>query len=359
MVAGSTERPGVWSNGAPAMRAITQRIQVATALLLLIVLSGTAVIHAMGEGRWTWFQSLFHVVITLSTVGYGELPGMEAMTQARIFTMLLIVMGTGSVVYFASVLTALVVEGELRDLFQRNRMRKAIDGMSGHVIVCGAGRTGSQVINELRLTQTPFVAVDQSEEGLRALHREHGDLLYMVGDAAEDATLRAAGIERAFGLVASLATDPENLYITLSARGLNPALRIIAKAVEAGAEPKLTRAGADKVVSTNRIGGMRLASEMIRPNVTEFLDIMLRDPKHVLRVEEATVAPGSRVAHRSLGEAALRRICDVLVVAVRAEDGTYRFNPGAEETLTPGSTLIVLGERGEVAKLRAAVLPPG
>jgi voltage-gated potassium channel len=341
------------------MGEIARRIKVATVLLLLTVVSGTAVIHTMGGGRWTWFQSLFHVVITLSTVGFGELPGMEAMNRARAFTMLLIVTGTGSVVYFASVVTALVVEGELRDLFQRNRMRKAIDRMSGHVIVCGAGRTGSQVINELRLTQTPFVAVDVSEESLRALHREHPEMLYFVGDAAEDATLQAAGIERALGLVAALSSDPENLYITLSARGLNPSLRIIAKAIESGAEPKLRKAGADKVVSTNRIGGMRLASEMIRPNVTEFLDIMLRDPKHVLRIEEATVTPGSEVANRTLGQAALRKICDVLVVAVRAEDGTYRFNPGAEELLTPGSTLIVLGERGEVAKLRAAVHPAG
>ena len=339
------------------MSEITRRIKVASGLLLLTIISGTMVIHQLGGGRWTWFQALFHVVITLSTVGFGELPGMETMTRARAFTMLLIVTGTGSVVYFASVVTALVVEGELRDLFKSNRMRKAIDRMSGHVIVCGAGRTGSQVINELRLTQTPFVVVDASEEALHALHKEQGDLLYLVGDAAEDATLQAAGIDRAFGLVAAVSSDPENLYITLSARGLNPALRIIAKAVETSAEPKLRKAGADKVVSTNRIGGMRLASEMIRPNVTEFLDIMLRDPKHVLRIEEATVTSGCAMANHSLGKASLRKICDVLVVAVRAEDGTYRFNPGAEEMLTPGSTLIVLGERGEVAKLRAAVHP--
>jgi voltage-gated potassium channel len=337
------------------MSGIAGRIKVATALLLLTVVTGTFAIHAMGGGRWTWFQALFHVVITLSTVGYGELPGMESMAHARALTMVLIVTGTGSVVYFASVVTALVVEGDLRDLFKRNRMRKAIDRLSGHVIVCGAGRTGSQVISELRLTQTPFVAVDVHEDALRALHRENPDLLYLVGDAAEDSTLRDAGVDRAFGIVAALSTDPENLYITLSARGLNPALRIIAKAVEASAEPKLRKAGADKVVSTNRIGGMRLASEMIRPNVTEFLDVMLRDPKHVLRIEEATVTPGSVVANRTLGEASLRKICDVLVVAIRAADGTHRFNPGADEVLTPGSTLIVLGERGEVAKLREVV----
>ena len=228
-------------------------------------------------------------------------------------------------------------------------MKKAIEKLQGHVIVCGVGRTGSQVVNELRLTRTPFVAVDTNEEALRKLHDEHHDVLYLVGDAAEDGTLSAAGIDRAFGLVAALSDDPENLYITLSARSLNPSLRIITKAVEAAAEPKMRKAGADKVVSTNRIGGMRL--------VSEFLDQMLRDPDHVLRIEEATVHGESVLANRTLATAALRKVCDVLVVAVRLEDGTYCFNPGGEQVLHPGCTLIVLGARDEVTKLRAAVLP--
>ncbi len=339
------------------MLAIARRIKIAFLLLLLTLVIGTVGMHTLGHGRWSWFEALFHVVITLSTVGYGELPGMDHMTAARAFTMLLIVLGTGTVVYFASVVTALVVEGDLRDLFERNRMKKAIEKLQGHVIVCGVGRTGSQVVNELRLTRTPFVAVDTNEEALRKLHDEHHDVLYLVGDAAEDGTLSAAGIDRAFGLVAALSDDPENLYITLSARSLNPSLRIITKAVEAAAEPKMRKAGADKVVSTNRIGGMRLVSEMIRPNVTEFLDQMLRDPDHVLRIEEATVHGESVLANRTLATAALRKVCDVLVVAVRLEDGTYCFNPGGEQVLHPGCTLIVLGARDEVTKLRAAVLP--
>ncbi|MFO0630153.1 MAG: potassium channel protein [Polyangiales bacterium] len=337
------------------MTEIAKRLRVASLLLLMTVLAGTVGIHAIGRGRWSWFESLFHVMITLTTVGFGELPGMDHSVLARGFTLALLVTGTGSVVYFASVTTALVVEGELRDLFQRNKMKKAIDRLERHVIVCGLGRSGDHAASELRATRTPFVVIDSDEERLRRAHALDPDLLYIVGDATEDGVLHSAGIDRAFGVVAALSDDKDNLYVTLTARSLNASLRIISKCVEATAEPKLMKAGADKVVSPNRIGGMRMASEMIRPNVTEFLDLMLRDPKHVLRIEEARVSASASCAGRTIGEAGLRRICDVLVVAIRSEDGDYRFNPGAEQVLKPGSTLIVLGERSEIAKLRVAV----
>lgn len=334
------------------MREIARRLYIATLVLVLVVLFGTVVIHAIGGGRWTWFQSLFHTVITLSTVGYGELPGMEADPLARTFSLALIVLGAGTMVYFASVVTALLVEGELRDLLRKNRMKKGIDRLERHIIVCGVGRTGHHVIKELTATQTPFVCIDSDAEKMARLEAETPGLPYVIGDATEDEVLESAGIQRARGVVAALSDDRDNLYVTLTARSLNPSLRIIAKAVEASAEPKLRKAGADKVVSTNMIGGLRLASEMIRPNVTEFLDIMLRDPQHVLRIEEATVPAGSALVGKTLGAAQLRKVCDVLVIAVRASDHAHKFNPGAEHTLEPGSTLIVLGERGEIAKLR-------
>lgn len=337
------------------MELIIARLRGATLALVLVVLVGTAGVHTIGDGRWTWFQSLFHTVITLSTVGYGELPGMEHDVVARSFSLVLVVVGAGTVVYFASVVTALFVEGELRDYFRRNRMRKVIDAMKDHVIVCGVGRTGSHIVEELHNCRQPFVAVDTSLAHLERLAQEFPGLSYFVGDASEDEVLRAAGIDRARGLVAALHDDQANLYVTLSARSLNPSLRIIAKAVEQSAVPKLSRAGADKVVSTNRIGGLRLASEILRPNVTEFLDMMLRDPQHVLRIEEAVVHEQTTFAGKTLGEAALRRVADVLVVAVRAADGTYRFNPGAETPLQVGSTIIVLGARDEIGKLRGVM----
>lgn len=334
------------------MEVLIARLRGATLFLISVVLFGTVGIHALGEGRWTWFQALYHTLITLTTVGYGELPGMESHLAARAFSLVLVIVGAGSVVYFASIVTALFVEGELRHYFRRSRMRKAIAGLSGHIIVCGVGRTGTHIVEELSLCAKTFVAIDSDPAHMERVGREHPGMLYIIGDATEDAVLQEAGITRAEGLVASLSDDQANLYVTLSARSLNPSLRIIAKAVEQSAVPKLARVGADKVVSTNRIGGLRLASELIRPNVTEFLDTMMRDPKHVLRIEEVMLHEGAVFSNKTLAEAAIRKVADVLVVAVRGADGSYAFNPGAETMLKVGSTLIFLGELDQVLKLR-------
>lgn len=346
------------------MEVLAARLRGATLFLLSVVLLGTAGIHSLGHGRWTWFQSLYHTLITLTTVGYGELPGMENNLPARAFSLVLVIAGAGSVVYFASIVTALFVEGELRHYFRRSRMRKSIEGMHGHIIVCGVGRTGAHIVEELSRCARPFVAIDSDAEEMERLEREYPGMRYIVGDATEDSVLQTAGISRAEGLVAALSDDQTNLYVTLSARSLNPSLRIIAKAVEQSAVPKLARVGADKVVSTNRIGGLRLASELIRPNVTEFLDTMMRDPKHVLRIEEVMLHQGAVFSNKTLAEAGIRRVADVLVVAVRGADGSYTFNPGAETLLKVGSTLIFLGELDQVLKLRAALTerrgaPPG
>ena len=337
------------------LRTISRRLIQATLFLALTVLVGSLGYYGLGAGRWTWFDCFYHTVITISTVGYGELPGVEAVHYARGFTVLLIVCGTGTMVYFVSTVTALIVEGDLRDVLRRNRMRKAVEAMQDHVIVCGIGRTGQHVLEELRAMRCPIVAVDQDAEKLERVSAEHTEMPYIVGDATEDEVLTRAGIARARGIIAALADDKDNLYVSLTARALNPGLRIVTKCVEANAEAKLRKAGADRVVSTNMIGGLRLAGEMMRPNATEFLDIMLRDTTHVLRVEEATVAPKSSIMGRTLGAAQLRRISDVLVVAVRTPDGKYTFNPGAEQVLEPGLTVIVLGARDEIEKLRVAV----
>lgn len=337
------------------LKEVMRRLYGAAVFMVLVVLGGTAAYRALGGGRWSWTDCLYHTVITVATVGYGDLPGIAEVAYARALSMALIVTGTGAVVYFASNVTALVVEGDLRGMLRRRRMRREIDALKNHIIVCGIGRTGLHVMDEFRATRTPCVVIDADEHRLAGLFEERPDMLYIVGDATEDDTLTDAGITRARGIVAALPDDKDNLYITLTARSLNPALRILAKGVEPSAEPKLRKAGADKVISPNLIGGLRLASEMIRPNVTEFLDIMLRDPTHVLRIEEATVTPASPVVGRTLREAGLRAIADVLVVAVRAPSGRYTFNPGAEQMLEPGLVLIVLGEMREIQKLRAAM----
>jgi len=296
-------------------------------------------------------------VITLSTVGYGEvLPGMQDMTFARVWTVGLIVLGSGTLLYFVSTLTAIIVEGDLGGILRRNRMQQRIDRLEGHIIVCGVGTTGIHVVEELRSIGTQFVVVDNDGERLARLVEEgFPALLYVVGDAAEDHVLQRAGIARAKGVVAALHDDPSNLFVTVTARALNPKLRIVAKAVEPSAGSKLLRAGADSCVSPNQIGGLRLVSEMVRPRVVQFLDQMLRDKDKNLRIDEITIPVGSSLAGRALRDSELRRHADVLVIAIRDVEGKYVYNPGPATTLEPGITLIVLAKATDLAPLRLLV----
>lgn len=239
-------------------------------------------------------------------------------------------------------------------------MRKTIEALSGHIVVAGSGSTGKHVIEELVLTKTPFVVIDKSREHVDRLSLQlHGDdsLLYVIGDATEDHVLIEAGVKRARGVVAALTHDKDNLYVTLSARSLNSNARIVAKVTEDEAAPKMLKAGATSVVSPTMIGGMRMASELIRPEVNEFLDQMLRDKDKNLRLEEVPIPKGSPFASHALREAPIRRDTKVLVVAVRDQRREFVYNPEPEFVLEEGSTLIVLGDAEGVAKLRKIMTP--
>jgi len=300
---------------------------------------------------------LYMTAISLSTVGFGEIIDVGAVPGARLYTIMLIVFGMGVVVYFGSTVVAFVVEGELNDYFRSKKMNKRIEALSGHVIICGAGSTGIHVVREMIATRTPFVVIDNDEERLHHLvaGEPSGNIPYLVGDASSEAVLQQAGISRARGLIVALPDDKENLFVVITARGLNPGLRIVARGIEETSAAKLARVGADSVVLPNRIGGMRMASEMIRPHVVEFLDVMLRDKERNLRVEEVTIGPGAPCAGKPMGSFDMTGVADVLVVAAKHGDGAYRYNPGRDFLLQPGVVLIVLGTVTEVDKLRRVV----
>ncbi|MCB9666119.1 MAG: potassium channel protein [Alphaproteobacteria bacterium] len=330
------------------------RLWVAFTLVMLVVVVGTTGFHLLGRGRWSWFDALYMTVITISTVGYGEtLSDMADVPWARPWTLALILSGTGALLYFVSMLTALVVEGDLRGLMERRRMNTRIDACTDHVIVCGCGTTGRHVIGELIATRTPYVAIDSDTERLAELSDEYGeDFVHIEGDATDDAVLREAGVTRARGVLTALRDDRDNLFVTISARSLNDRLRIVARAVEGSAERKLRRAGADAIVSPNFIGGMRLASEMIRPSVVQFLDVMLRDRDRGIRIESVTLPAGTALQGRTLRESRIRERTELLVIAVAEADGSYVFNPGAEHRLAAGQTLVVMGDADDVDRLR-------
>lgn len=231
-------------------------------------------------------------------------------------------------------------------------MNKKIAQLSGHFVVAGCGRTGRYVVEELMATHLPFVVVDNNAEALARMAAEvSGDLLFVVGNATDDHVLIAAGVERASGVIAALPSDPDNLFITLSARALNPASRIVSKVVEIENEAKIFRAGADSVVSPHRIGGLRLVSQLVRPRVTEFLDRMLRVTKN-LRFDEVEVPVGSEYANKVLRDIPIRQKTNLLVIALHQPDDHYLYNPGPDAVVAPGSRLIVMGEPDDVAQLR-------
>ncbi|MFT4624510.1 MAG: voltage-gated potassium channel [Myxococcota bacterium] len=312
---------------------------------------------AIGQGEWSLAECFYMTIVTLSTVGFSEtLPGMATRPLARAWTVVLILLGSGTLLYFASTLTAFLVEGDLRGALRRQRMTRLLDTVHDHIIVCGAGATGSHVVSELLATHTPFVVVDRDLERLEHLADEGGPtFLYVQGEAADDQTLEEAGIRRASGLVAALTEDRDNVFVCVTARALNENLRIVAKGVSQENVQKLRRAGADEVVSPAFIGGLRLASVMLRPAVVSFLDTMIRDRNVPRRIEEIRIPETSHLVGRTLTSSNFRQESDALVIAVRTPAGVNHYNPGADTVLEAGATLIVMVRTDHLHQLRRLV----
>ncbi len=340
---------------------LVERLVTAAIVLVAIVVVGAVGFHGIGASAgkdWEWGDCLYMTIITLSTVGFGEtLPGMDAMGSARIWTVALILVGSGTLVYFVSTFTALLVDTDIRGMLRVNRMQSKIDALSGHVIVCGVSQTGAHIVEELVATKTPFVVVDLSTEHIEKLLHDFPsvEILYVIGDASDDEVLTQAGIMRCKGLVCALGDDRDNLFVTVSAHSLNASSRIVAECVAPSAVEKLRRAGANAIVQPNRIGGMRIASEMLRPQVVEFLDQMLRDKGRSFRIEEATISAGSKLVGRAFRDAEWSAHTNALIIAARPKDGSIVHNPPSTMALEAGMTLIALGDVGEVEKLRTFV----
>ncbi len=337
---------------------VNRRVLVALGAVLLVIVWGSVGYCWIGGGRWAFLDCMYMTVISVTTVGYGEvLPGMAEVPGARAFTICVVLVGFAAGGFAISTLTALIVEGDLARLRRKKKMRKLIAGMKDHMIVCGTGSTGRHVVEELVATRTPFVAVDTDEEKLQELVERHPEVVvpYVVGDATVDFVLLEAGIERARGLVAALREDKDNLFVVITARAANPAARIVARSGDLRVFELMKKAGANAAVSPNFIGGMRLASELLRPNVVEFLDEMIRDRDMNLRIEEVSIPHGSPFAGKTLRESRIRDVTDALVLAIRSGGKGFSYNPGPDTVLAAGVTLVLLGRSASVAKLRDAV----
>jgi voltage-gated potassium channel len=335
-----------------------RRLLAPLAALTVTVAMGTAGYWVLGGGRWSAFDCLYMAVTTVSTVGFGEILPVSEVPLGRPFTLGLVVLGILFLWWFMASVTALLVEGEVLGLGRRRRMASMLAKVRDHVVVCGAGSTGIHAIRELAQLGTPFVVVDASQEVADEAARTHGCPI-VVGDATHDEVLEQAGIARARGVISALTDDKDNLYVTVTARALNPSLRIVAKAIDVKAEAKLRRAGADSVVSPNAMGGLRMVSEMLRPEVTTFLDTMLRNKEQPLRIAEIPVPSSSPWVGRPIADLGLggRGVLLLASRAPAAEGGRFTYSPTDETPVTGGSVLIVLGQPDDVGTLSAEVAP--
>jgi len=291
-------------------------------------------------------DAVYQTVTTVSTVGFREL--FPQTTGPEVFTIILILAGVGTVIYAFGVLLEAVIEGDLFDIWGRQRMEKKISQLTGHVIVCGFGRVGRSIARHLASANDDFVVVDQDAQRL-----EGTGYLTIAGDATDDDVLREAGIARARALVAATSTDTVNVYLSLSGRALRPDLFIVARARDTESEPKLLRAGADRVINPQAIGGTRVAAMLTQPHVSEFLDVVTHGDEIEFRLSEVVVAKGSSLEGRSLREARLREDIGALVLAVRGGDGEFQTNPGADKVICHGDVLIAIGTESQLESLVA------
>ncbi len=317
-------------------------------LLLSILLAGTLGYHLI-EG-WSFFDALYMSVITLATVGYGETHPLSV--PGRVFTIFLILGGMGIILYGISEVTQFIVEGGIAGILRRRTMERAIKRMTNHYIICGAGSNGHYVLEELVRTKRKVVVVEKDAKKVQDLISR--EIPVIAGDASDDSVLQEAGIDRAAGLISSLPEDKDNLFVVITARGLNPNLRIIAKLDDVGVREKFLRSGADAAVSASYIGGLRMASELVRPETTTFLDTMLRDDA-ALRVDQARVGDSSACVGKKIAECEEISTAGVVLVSMKRgdESGQYLFNPPPDTVIGSGDVIIVIGSAERVTALRA------
>jgi voltage-gated potassium channel len=322
-----------------------RNLRLSLSILTSVLVAGT-IGYTLIEG-WPLFDSLYMTVITLATVGFKEVHDLSP--QGKTFTIALIVFGVGVITYTAGSVIQFMVEGQLGQLVGRRKMTKQIDRLKEHYIICGFGRIGQMICREFQARPVPFVVVEKNAHLCERLARE--GTLFVHGNATDDETLQAAGIERAKGLITAVTSDTDNVYITLTARGLNPQLFILARAGEEGAEVKLMRAGASKVISPYVIGATRMAHAILRPTVVDFIELATARENLALQLEEIEVVSSSSLVGRDLVEAGIRQTMGIIIVAIKQPDGHMLFNPAPATRIVAGSVLIILGERPAITRL--------
>ncbi len=328
----------------------TKKLKIALLSLFSLFIIGTSGYH-MIEG-WSISESLYATVITLSTVGYGDYYPITE--EGRIFTIILVIFGVGTMLYTVVLFTETMVDARIRSLMGRGKLERMIKKLNNHYIICGCGRIGYLICKELAEEKIDFVVIDNNPEIIQKIEDE--GFIYYKGDATHDKSLIAAGIKRAKGIVCALPSDAENLYVILTAKELNPDIYILSRSEETESEHRLLRAGADRVMSPYTLGGMRMAMAISRPAMLDFIEITTMRQSLELRMEELPICEGSPYIGKSLEESEIRQRYGLIIVAVKKDSGKMIFNPLANYVISSGDKLIALGEDENVSRFAQSCL---
>lgn len=327
-----------------------RKILIALTLLMGLFVTGTVgylfLERDNPEREWELLDAVYMTVITLTTVGYGNMGMSDA---GRVFTMFLLIGGIGVFTYSVTIATAFLIEGQLQSFFRQQKMIRNVDKLLNHYIICGLGDTGVHVLDEMLKAEVDFVGIELEEERLIHLS-DTRDFLYLQGDATDDELLMRAGIERAQGLVTCLSRDQDNLFVVISARKLNPRLKIASKAVEDNSPGKLITAGADEVVLPDHIGGLRLASGILQPQLVGFLENMTQN-RQGAQFTESIIQKDAPLDGISLKAASIQEQTGLVVVAIQGSDGAFLYNPPGDKKIVAGDALLVIANQKQLHTL--------
>ncbi len=337
------------------MSSTTHRLYILIVAIIITIISGSIGYFLLFQGQYSFIDCIYMTVISITSVGYGEVIEVSGNIPAQIFTMILITFGMGIILYALSTLTAILIEGELSGVLRIRRMQKKISGLESHYIVCGGGNTSRPLIRELTQNQEHVVLIEPDPEEIEKC-RVSDRVLYITGDATDDTNLEKAGIDKAAGIIIVLPSDKDTLYVTMTARLLNQKIRIISQMKDSTFEPKLKKAGANRVVSPNIIGALRMASEMIRPTAVDFLDTMLRSEKGNLRIHEIAISSSSSMVGKPISRSGIKDQFQLLILGAREMDSEdIIFNPPPNTVISENMTLAVMGTIDKISKVKKTI----